>query len=172
MMQVGQSWPNIWQVAGDKMIRAMDWPDADEIADRVARTIPAEIRDDPNDQGQQQLPPQVQQVLQQAQQQIQQMQQALQEAQSGMDKAKLDAHVKVQIEQMRIDSAERIAAESSDVKRDVAELSGVVQLLLQRIQPPPALAGEVSEDLGEQPQTEPAQAGFFTSDDSQQPLAG
>jgi hypothetical protein len=153
MMAVGQSWPQIWQIAGDKMIRAMDWPDADEIADRVAKTLPPELQDkDPNaPEEQQQLPPQVQQALQQAAQEIQQLQQALQEAQSGMA-----------VKQLEVDSRERIAAaaeetkryvsdSSNDVRRDIAELAGVVQLLAKQIQPPADLSSEVSADLSDTP---------------------
>jgi Phage P22-like portal protein/LAGLIDADG-like domain len=149
MMAVGQSWPQIWQIAGDKMIRAMDWPDADEIADRVAKTLPPELQDkDPNaPEEQRQLPPQVQQALQQAAQEIQQLQQALQEAQSGMA-----------VKQLEVDSRERIAAaaeetkryvsdSSNDVRHDIAELAGMVQLLAKQIQPPADLSSEVSADL-------------------------
>jgi hypothetical protein len=93
------------------------------------------------------------------QQQIQQMGQALQEAESGMAVKRMEIESRERIEAARIESAERIAAENSDVKRDVAELAGVVQLLLQKMQPPPALAAEVAKDLGETP-------------DDSQPLAG
>jgi hypothetical protein len=148
MIEAGRAYPPLWQAAGDKIIRAMDWPDADEIAKRMERMIPPAIRDEPQD-GQQQLPPQVMQVLQQAQGEIEQLHQQLQESQSGMDKARLDAQVKLQLAQMNIQSAEAIAAAGNDTKQDVAELSGLVQLLLQKMAPPPELATAVSEDLAE-----------------------
>lgn len=146
-IQLGQSNPAIWQAAGDLIVRGMDWPQAEEIADRLERMVPPQIKGDEEKQG---LPPQVQQVLQQAQAEIQQLQQALQEAQSGMDKAKLDAAVKVELARMNNATAEKIAAVNNDTKQDVAELSGMVQLLLQKMQPPPQLAAEVSADMGEQ----------------------
>jgi hypothetical protein len=78
----------------------------------------------------------------------------------------------VAVKQMETDSRERIAAASeetkryvadlsADVKQDVAELNGLVQLLLQKMQPPPALAGAVAEDLNE---TGPADAGSSVSE--------
>ena len=148
MLQVGQSAPQLWATAGDLLIRAMDWNDADEIADRFKRSIPPQIVGEESE-GQQQLPPQVMQMVQQLQAQNEQMQQQLQEASSGMDKARLDADVKIQLKQMDIASAEKIAAESSDVKRDVAELAGLVQLMIQKMQPPPELVAEVQGDLSE-----------------------
>lgn len=36
--------PQLWGVFGDLYVRSRDWPNADEIADRVAKTIPPAIR--------------------------------------------------------------------------------------------------------------------------------
>ena len=170
MLQLGQSFPQIWQIAGDKMIRAMDWPDADEIADRVAKTIPPELQDKEDEpQGPQQLPPQVQQALQQAGTEIQQLQQALQESQSGMDAKKLDAQLKMQLaesdqqmklalaqlgqqaEDARIQSQERIAAMNNESKHEIAELQGMIQMLVQKMTPPPGLAADVNADFDTPP---------------------
>jgi hypothetical protein len=156
---LGQSNPAVWQAAGDLIVRGMDWPQAEEIADRLGRMIPAEIKDDKDENAPQQLPPQVTQVLQQAGQEIQQLQQALQESKSGIDKAKLDAQAKLELAQidtqtklelarMNNESAQAIAQLTNDTKHDVAELSGMVQLILQKMQPPPQLEAAVSEDLG------------------------
>lgn len=154
MMQVGQAWPNLWQVAGDKMIRAMDWPDADEIAERVAKTIPPQLRDDETEQ-QAQLPPQVMQVLQQAQMEIQQLQQALQEAQSGVAVKRMELESRERIEAAKLQLQAATAAQQDDLKRDLAELAGVVQLLAKQVQPPQALAAEVQGDLSEQSASSP-----------------
>lgn len=43
MIQAGQSYPRLWEIAGDKMVSAMDWPGAEEIAERLKRTIPPQI---------------------------------------------------------------------------------------------------------------------------------
>jgi len=155
MMQAGQAYPTLWQVAGDKIIRSMDWPGAEEIADRLERTIPPQIKDDPSEQqGPQQLPPQVIDALQHAQQEIQQLQQQLQEASSGMAAKQLDAQVRAHVAELQQQTAIEVAKISADSRQDVAELTGMVQLLLQRMQPPPQLATAVGEDLGETEQTE------------------
>lgn len=42
--------PALWQVAGDLLIKNMDWPGAQEIAERLKKTIPAQIlADDPSE---------------------------------------------------------------------------------------------------------------------------
>ena len=41
MVSFGQSWPKLMDIAGDKVVRAMDWPGAEEIAERIAKDHPA-----------------------------------------------------------------------------------------------------------------------------------
>jgi hypothetical protein len=169
MMQLGQSYPTLYQVAGDKIVRSMDWPGADEIADRLEKTIPPQLLENKDDeQNKQPLPPQVQQALQQAAQEIQQLQQALQEAQSpiavkqaeGQNKleiAKMEAQramaelqSKQETEQARIESQERIASMNNETKHEIAELQGMIQMLMAKMEPPPPLVQDVSEDLSEE----------------------
>lgn len=153
MMQVGQSYPQLWQIAGDKMIRAMDWPDADEIADRVAKTLPPELRDE-DEQGPPQLPPEVEQTLQQASQEIQSLRQALQEAQSGIQAKQIDAQVRAYVAELQANTQQEVARINADSKQDVEELKGMVAMLLQRMQPPPQLTAAASEDMAENEQNE------------------
>lgn len=159
MMQVGQSYPQIWQIAGDKLIRAMDWPDADEIADRVAKTLPPELRDEDKQQGPQQLPPEVEQTLQQASQEIQNLRQALQQAQSGIQAKQIDAQVRTYVAEIQAQSQQEVARINADSRQDVEELKGMVSLLLQKMQPPPMLAGAVAEDIAEGEESQPPLAG-------------
>ncbi|WP_354062000.1 hypothetical protein [Devosia sp. 2618] len=42
-MAATQAKPALWQVAGDLIVKAMDWPEAKEIAERLNRMIPQEI---------------------------------------------------------------------------------------------------------------------------------
>lgn len=139
MIQTAQAWPKLMDVAGDKVVRSMDWPGADQIADRIAKTIPMELMTDEDKQaagGEQtvQTPmgpvpvSQVPAMLGQMQQQLQQMTQALQDAESGLAKAQLDA-----------ESRERVAAMNNQAKLDVTELKGMVDMLLAKMTPPPVL---------------------------------
>jgi Phage P22-like portal protein len=146
MIQTAQSWPKLMDIAGDKVVRSMDWPMADEIADRIEKTIPPELRDKEDGETaddtvdtpfgpvpKEQLPA----MLGQLKQQMDQMQQALQEASSGIEKAKIDAA-----------SRERVAEINADARADVEEIKGWIAMLVQRMQPPPALTA-AAFDLGE-----------------------
>jgi len=68
---------------GAQIIRAMDWPDKDIIADQVEKALPPELRTQNKDQ--QDDPAQLKQVLQQAMGQIQQLTSALQESSNAAE---------------------------------------------------------------------------------------
>lgn len=63
MMQAIQVAPQLMQIAGDLIVKNQDWPGAQEIADRLKRTIPPQLMD-PAD-----MSPEEQQAAQQQQQQ-------------------------------------------------------------------------------------------------------
>jgi hypothetical protein len=73
MMQLFAADPNLVQIAGDLLVRNMDFPGAEVIADRLAASNPmAQVNDKSP------IPPQVQMQLAQSQQTIQQLQQQIQ----------------------------------------------------------------------------------------------
>jgi hypothetical protein len=167
MIEFGKAWPKLMDVAGDKVVRAMDWPGATEIADRLEKTIPAELRDD----GEQDkdapvvntprgpIPvDQAGQMLQEMDQQMQEMGAQLKEAQSGIAKAKIDA-----------ESRERVAEINAVSKSDVAELQGLIQILIAKMQPPPALAADVAQDLNDSSRPAPG-AGTEEGANAQPPM--
>ena len=144
--------PQMMAILGDIWVKMRNIPNADRIAKRFEAMLPPQVRAAEDDEGgQKQLDPQVAQVLQQAQTEIQDLQKALQEAESGMAKAKLDAQVKIAIEASRREGAEEVARIGADSRQDVEELKGMISLLLQKMQPPPALASEVHQDMQESP---------------------
>lgn len=142
MIETAKSWPKLMEVAGDKVVRSMDWPMADEIADRIEKTIPPELRQDPDDpqSGPPPIPPEVEQQLQQQDQALNHLMDELQKAQSGLDKAKLQAETQIEVAHINAEN-----------RKDVEEIKGWIAMLMQRMQPPPALAADVSEDLADDP---------------------
>jgi hypothetical protein len=146
MVSFGQSWPKLMDIAGDKVVRAMDWPGAEEIAERIAKTIPPDLLDE-KERKTPQIPPEVMQIMQQAQSHIQELEAALQEASQGIEKERIKAA-----------SAENVARINATSRQDVEELKGWIAMLTQQMQPPPALAGAAmatgQKDPGLVPQME------------------
>lgn len=77
--------PKIMDVAGDIIVRAADFPMADELAERLERTLPPGLKDEEGED------PEVQRVKQQAQQVIDQLTQRIQAAESAMQEANIEA---------------------------------------------------------------------------------
>lgn len=139
MVAVAGDFPKLMDVAGDLVIESMDWPGADKIADRLRKTMPANLTQE-NESGEEQgpppLPPEVEQALQQYDQLVEQLQQQLVESKAGIEKARIDAA-----------SREEVARINAESRSDVEELKGMISLLMQKMQPPPVLAAEVATDL-------------------------
>lgn len=95
-MQLVSSFPQIMPVAGDIMVRNMDWPGAQEIADRMQKMLPPVLQENEG-----QLPPQ-------AQQQIAQLTQELQQTQQVAAKMAEEIKEKTNIKAMELESKERI----------------------------------------------------------------
>jgi len=145
MVELGKSWPKLWDVAGDIAVENMDWQGADKIARRLKASIPPNITagdegEDGQPSGPPPLPPEVEQALQNYDQMVEQLQQQLQEANSGLEKARIDA-----------ESREEVARINAQGKADAEEIKGYIQLLVQKLQPPPALAVKAAETEGSRP---------------------
>lgn len=107
MMQFVQAFPPAGQVAGDLIAKAMDWPDADKLAERLEKILPPgmiEQNDDPQAQQQAMMQQQAEQQAMQAQQQA-----AMAEQEAKMRKAQaeaVEAEAQAQEAQFRTQKAE------------------------------------------------------------------
>ena len=85
MMDAVQVWPNLLQVAGDLVAKAQDWPGAQELAERLKKTIPPQFLSDDEQQEQQQSGGAAPQI---DPQQVQMAMQKMQELQAENEKLK------------------------------------------------------------------------------------
>lgn len=104
MMQLAQADPTLNQKAGDLIVKNMDWPGAQEIADRLKKFLPPQAQDE--DKGGGQIPPQVQAQMQQIKGAMDQQSQLIDQ----LTKALEDAQEKLDSKALEIASKERIAA--------------------------------------------------------------
>lgn len=176
-MQLVQSAPETMQFAGDLIVKNMDWPGADALAERYRLMLPPQIQQAL--QGQTQLPPEVQQAVDAVQQQQEELQQAHQQLQDmanqvAQDKAATDA------ERAKLDAARaELTAAQKLLQSKFEELSAKLELkAMQLAQPVPAQmpAGDEEPAIapggsGAPPQPplpvaaptdEPPPGGFFT----------
>ena len=89
MLAFIQAVPGAAQVAGDLIAKAMDWPGADDIAERLKKMLPPGVADDEEGDPEAALSQENQQLQQQMQQLVEQMQQMGEEL-SKYDNADMD----------------------------------------------------------------------------------
>lgn len=85
MEKVAQANPQLWATAGDLIVKHMDWPGAEELAERLKKTLPPELQDGAQSPELQQA----KQQLQMLQEQNMQMQKLLQNVQQSFEQQEL-----------------------------------------------------------------------------------
>jgi hypothetical protein len=101
LIQLSQGNPRIMEVAGDLVMKAADFPMAEELAERLAKTLPPELQDKEGGES-----PEVQQIKMQADQMLKALQQQLQAAEQAL----LDAN----------EEAKEMQAQSQDKDGELA----------------------------------------------------
>lgn len=159
--------PQLMQVAGDIVMRAADFPMAEELAVRLEKTLPPGMKDEKDAP---QIPPEVQQQMEQMQQQTQMLEQSLQELGEKYNEASADERGKAEERQIKAYDAttKRIALIAPYLTPQMAQqLADNIGLdmendpdLSQMMQAPPGAQTEQPE--------QPADAGFFTPGQNQQ----
>lgn len=146
MMDAVQVFPQMMQVAGDLVAKAQDWPGAEELAERLKRTIPPNLLSDKEKEG---MDPQDQQNSQAMMQQNQQMQQTIQEGQQEMQKlqqANTALTLKVDIEKKKLEIDEyRAETDRLTAYANIAKTNEDVNLARLEHQAQTAMEAEESE---------------------------
>lgn len=175
MMEVSKTNPQFTQAAGDLLIKAMDWPHAQEIAERVKRTIPPAIL---GEQQQPQMPPEIQAQMAQMGQMIQALQGQLEQAKNPLIAKSMEIESRERIEVMKaekdleikkmeleasmgdVDAAmQTLVMQISDMQTRMAHLDQAQQQAMQQQMPQPQFAPEQFQQ--DQFQQEQFQDGSF-----------
>jgi len=156
-MQMVQAAPDLMPIVGDILVRNMDWPGADQIADRLKAMLPPQIKElenKPNENSIEAKAAQIQQAEQvlmqkaetlfQKEQQLQQAEQAIQEA--GQATAKESADLKALKSEMDALKTE-IMAERRILAAEKAKVSAELKLAENVQEKTEGRAEEAREDM-------------------------
>ena len=124
MMGVITAAPELMNIFGDLVIKNMDWPGAQEIAERMKKMLPPQLQE--GEDGEQPIPPQVQQKMEQYGQMIEELTKQLNQAKEQLATKSLElesrerieegkAQLELRITQLKLDSQEAIAALKAEV---------------------------------------------------------
>ena len=148
MTQLLSGNPNLWTVIGDLYVRGQNWPNAQAIADRLAKTVPPEIKGGNDEEADPEaMMGQMQGAMQQLEGALQEREQALQQAAQIVQQLEVqlqDAQVKQQTEEAQVmdrTNAEIIKAETERYKADAS-------IEIARIQAEVAKAQALREQTG------------------------
>lgn len=166
MIELGKMFPPMMQVAGDLLVKNLDWPGADDIADRLKAMLPPQLQGQSPQvmqmqQQMQQMDQQAKQAVAQLQQQLQGLQQQLQQAQSKDQQAKLDKAIeakKLEIDEFNAVTNRMKVVGPAMSPQDIQML--VLQTVQQAMAPP---------DGSPQPM-QPPQGGFFMPGEQPPPV--
>jgi hypothetical protein len=104
--QIGQAMPQLWGVAGDYMMQAMDLPYSQQIAERLKALLPPQIQQQMGEG--KPMPPEVMAVMQQAEQamaMVQQQTQLVQAAAQEVEQSKAESEAKTTKDKAAVDQA-------------------------------------------------------------------
>ena len=126
MLQLTQAYPQIAHIAGDLMVKNMDWPGAKDISERLKKTLPPGLVDQEGAQAGQ-MPPEIAQQMEQMQGMIENLTNSLNEASDKLESKDKDlesneriAFAKLQVELLKeaakLESQESRALFVSEIK--------------------------------------------------------
>jgi hypothetical protein len=147
MMALAQAFPPILQTAGDIIVRNMDWPGSEEIADRLAKALPPQLQD--KQEGAPQVDPQLEQQMNQMADMVQHLSQELQAAQKVIADKAHSANLewfKAYTDRIRVDGDLSLKATMSEAELHTIALANL-QATINMVPP-----DEDQEQNGQAPQ--------------------
>lgn len=125
MTAMAQAYPPLMEVAGDILVKNMDWPQAQEVGERLQAVLPPQIQALLGKDDKTKIPPQVQAALVQSQEMIKQLSGTVHELQDQLDGKAADNASKERIAAQNNETAIAIAAmkEESTANRLMMEHS-------------------------------------------------
>lgn len=164
MLELTQAFPALVQIAGDLMVKNMDWPGSQEVSDRLKKTLPPELQEQSTD-----VPPQLQQQIGQMNQMIEQLTAKLNEANDklGSKQAELDSKEKIAFAQMRVDLVTSLAATQSKESTEALKIEASAHtesVAAKREQEVAALQQELSNLQAAQPSPDDSKAAAISEE--------
>jgi len=146
MIETVRAVPQIMGIAGDLVIKAQDWPGADEFAKRLKKSLPPQLQDDEDEE---EIPPKAQAMLMQAEQMVQGLQAQNQELLQGKGGLEQEAQrvsaekASVEAAKRELEAARKVA--EAELRAKVAEATLRAKELEQRINERMAQAEQVQQ---------------------------
>ena len=161
--------PQIMQVAGDIVMRAYDFPMAEEMAKRLEKALPPGLKDE---QGAPEIPPELKQHMDQMGQQIQQLSGALENASKHAEELEAGEETKTKELLIKAYDAETNRLKVVGAAMTPEQIQAMVMQTVQQLLATPAPGPAIGEDIQEQEQQEAPPDPQAQQPEQNQPSAG
>lgn len=126
MLDLTKAYPQVAQVAGDLMVKNMDWPGAQEIAERLKKTLPPGIAEEKDKKEQNPVPLEARQQIEQMSQLIDQLTEKLNESTDVIKTKKMELESRERIENAKNET--NLVIQEMKLKGDAANAVFVAEL--------------------------------------------
>jgi hypothetical protein len=130
MLDLTKAVPGLMANAGDLLVKNMDLPGASELAERIKKTLPPGIVDDPKKQP---VPPEVQAQMQQMSQLVEQLTGQLNQASEEIKTKKMELESKERIEMKKLEVAVEMKMAELGSKEGLALLTQEIAQIQTRL---------------------------------------
>lgn len=154
MVSLVQADPNIMAVAGDIVVKNMDFPLADKLSERLKKALPPNLQDE----GDEDMPPQAKAALAQSQEMIQQLTQAVNQLKDEQDSKAAELASREKIAAMNNENKITLQAMQQEMQAAQALMMAELQRIQQTITHSQQLeAAEHAVAIQPEPPSQPAQ---------------
>lgn len=180
MTQMTQANPQLWQVIGDLLVKNMDWPGAEDMAQRLKLTLLPQVQQDVDKDAGEQVPPQIKQAMDQMGQQLEALSQELNASADKIEELQDDQEWKLKELTVKAYEAETKRLQALGTGMTAEQVQALVMQTLQSALTTPPPAQGIQEEIYEIEQAEemppdamqhqpmsPPDAGFFTPEEGQ-----
>jgi hypothetical protein len=147
LTQLAKGNPQLMQIAGDIIMRSYDFPLAEDLAKRLEKALPPNLKDE--EKGQAEIPPQVKQHIDQMEQQLQAVGKALENADAHVNK--LESEHESEEAKLEIDryNAKTNRLKVTGVAMQPEQVQALVEQTLMQILNSPPLMAEPENEMQE-----------------------
>lgn len=132
MTEFARAVPQVAAVTADLIAKAQDWPGSQEFAERIKKTLPPGLADEP-DGKEQKVPPQIQAQIAQMTQMLEQAQAQLAQADDQIKNKRLELESKERIEFKKLEVQLEIERARIDAKDSLALLNAEISSIESRL---------------------------------------
>lgn len=133
LLELSRSMPTLSQAAPDLIVKSMDFHGAQELAERLKKTLPPNLIDDGKDKSKE-LPPQVQQQMQSMSQMVEQLTEKLHALQDEKEMKLVELESRERIEMAKLENSATIELAKLQSKEALNMLAHQISELDQRTQ--------------------------------------